>query len=320
MTVPESKLDERQGANEGRGQKIIPNLWFDTQAEKAVDFYTTLFNDSRRGDLTTFSSEGQEIHGKEPGSVMTVEFDLAGTRFVALNGGPLFKLTPSISFFVFCDSASEVDRLWEELSKDGMELMALGSYDWSPRYAWVMDRFGVTWQLYQADPQPAARRVVPSLLFTGEQPQAQAAMELYTSTFPNSRIEGVSPHAADGPMAGMIAHGQFTLDGEVFMAMDGGPAHDFSFTEAISLLVECEDQAEIDHYWEELGKGGDPAAQQCGWLKDRYGVSWQIVPRSLSRMMIDPDRSRVERVTKAFMAMKKLDAAEIEAAYRGDVA
>lgn len=317
MTVPTGRVDEQMNRATGLQQKIIPNLWFDTEAEEAVAFYTSLFPDSSRGDLTRYSGEGQEIHGQEPGSVMTVEFDLAVTRFVALNGGPHFKLNPSISFFVICDSADEVDRLWEQLSDGGMELMELGSYDWSPRYAWVLDRFGVTWQLMQGDLKQAGRRVVPSLLFTGEQPQAQAAMELYTSVFPNSRIEGASPHASDGPLAGMVAHGQFTLDGEVFMAMDGGPGHAFTFNEAVSLLVECEDQAEIDRFWEELGRGGDPKAHQCGWLKDSFGVSWQIVPRSLSRMMVDPDKSRVDRVTKAFMAMKKLDLAQIEAAYRG---
>jgi predicted 3-demethylubiquinone-9 3-methyltransferase (glyoxalase superfamily) len=159
---------------------------------------------------------------------------------------------------------------------------------------------------------------VPCLLFTGEKPQAQAAMEFYTSVFPASQIEAVSPHESGGPLTGMVAHARFTLANQVFTAMDGGPGHDFSFNEAVSLLVECDDQAEIDRYWTKLNDGGDPKSQQCGWLKDRFGVSWQIVPRSLARMLIDPDLSRVNRVIRAFMPMKKLDVAQLEAAYRGE--
>ncbi|HEX7002686.1 MAG TPA: VOC family protein [Trueperaceae bacterium] len=317
MTMPASSSDQQANGVTARDQKIVPHLWFDEQAEEAVAFYTSVFPDARRGTETRYSEEGREIHGRPPGSVMTVEFELAGTRFMALNGGPHFRFNPSISFFVHCDSIGEVDRLWAQLSEGGVALMELDSYDWSDRYGWVQDRFGVSWQVMHTVAQQRRRRLVPSLLFTGEEPQAQAAMELYTEVFPDSRIEATFPHPAGGPLEGMIAHAQFTLFGEPFVAMDGGAVHPFTFNEAISLLVECEDQDEIDRYWERLGEGGDPRAQQCGWLKDRFGVSWQIAPRALGRMLVDPDRSKVDRVIRAFMPMKKLDLAQLEAAYRG---
>lgn len=108
---------------------------------------------------------------------------------------------------------------------------------------------------------------------------------------------------------------EFELDGQSFTALNGGPV--FRFNEAISLVVNCETQDEIDAYWERLAAGGDSAAQQCGWLKDRFGVSWQIVPTALSRMLADPDVRRAERVFAAMLAMKKLDLGQLERAYAG---
>jgi predicted 3-demethylubiquinone-9 3-methyltransferase (glyoxalase superfamily) len=160
--------------------KIRINLWFDTQAEEAARFYTGIFSDSRLGATTPYPNTGQEITGKAPGSVMTVEFELNGQPFIALNGGP-----------------------------------------------------------------------------------------------------------------------------------------DFKFNEAISLEIPCRDQAEVDHYWEKLGEGGDPEAQQCGWLKDRFGVSWQIVPMSWEAMLNDPDKAKVERAFQVMLSMKKIDLAELQRAFDG---
>lgn len=160
--------------------KIRPNLWFDTQAEEAARFYTETFKTARLGAITRYPEAGKEVHGKPPGSVMTVEFELNGLSFIALNGGP-----------------------------------------------------------------------------------------------------------------------------------------QFSFNEAISLEVECDDQAEVDYYWERLSQGGDPSAQVCGWLKDKFGLSWQIVPRGMTEMMNDPDREKTERVFAAMMQMQKLDLAELQRAFDG---
>lgn len=161
-------------------QKITANFWFSEQAEEAVNFYMSVFKDSRMGRVTYYTKEGQEIHGMAEGMVMTIDFHLEGQEFVALNGGPVFQ-----------------------------------------------------------------------------------------------------------------------------------------FTEAISFIINCESQEEVDYYWDKLTEGGDEKAQVCGWLKDKFGVSWQVVPIELNDMITDPDTKKVERVTKALLQMKKLDLQTLQEAYEG---
>ncbi|MEZ5124767.1 MAG: VOC family protein [Thermoleophilia bacterium] len=161
-------------------------------------------------------------------------------------------------------------------------------------------------------------RIAPCLWFDG---QAEEAARLYTSIFPNSRLTAVTRYSEAGQeyhrrRPGSVMVVEFELDGQRFTALNGGPL--FTFSEAISLMIFCETQDEIDHYWEKLGADGDPAAQQCGWLKDRFGVSWQVVPAALDRMMTDSDADRVARVTTAMMPMKKLDIAALERAFAGE--
>ena len=160
-------------------------------------------------------------------------------------------------------------------------------------------------------------RITPFLWFDG---QAEEAAELYTSIFPNSRIVSVSRYGdagqdVTGGRPGSVMTVAFELDGQPFTALNGGPL--FRFTEAVSFEISCETQADVDHFWDRLSKGGDPAAQQCGWLKDRFGLSWQVVPTALGRLLGDPDAERVRRVTEAFLAMKKLDIAALERAHAG---
>lgn len=156
--------------------------------------------------------------------------------------------------------------------------------------------------------------ITPSLWFDAD---CEAAMNFYVSVFPNSRIQTIKYYpegVAEGPMAGMdgkVLTGVFELNGQRFMALDGGPL--FKFNEAISFVVNCETQEEIDHYWESLS--AVPEAEQCGWCKDKYGVSWQIVPTTLGEMMSDGDPEKVKRVTAAFLSMKKFDIAKLEEAY-----
>lgn len=164
----------------------------------------------------------------------------------------------------------------------------------------------------------ATARITPCLWFADE---AEEAATLYTSVFPNSRITSVSRYGEEGreihrrPPGSVMTVG-FELDGQPFTALNGGPA--FRFNEAISFQVACADQVEVDHYWARLGEGGDPAAQQCGWLKDRFGVSWQVIPTRLYELLDDPDPERARRAMAAMLAMRKLDIAELErAADRG---
>lgn len=299
-------------------QRIVPCLWFDDQAEEAASFYTSLFDDAAVGATTRYGKAGYEMHGRPEGSVMTVEFELAGYEMVALNGGPFFEFTPAVSFFVVCETEAEVDGLWPELSEDGATLMPLERYDWSEKYGWVQDRYGLSWQISLGAPEEVGQKITPSLLFVGDQHgRAEEAVRRYTSVFENSEIAGILRWAAgeDEP-EGTVKHARFRLDGESFMAMDSALDHGFTFNEAISFLVKCGSQEEVDYYWDELGRGGDPAAQQCGWLADEFGVSWQVSPTVLHEMLLDPDAATVARVTEAFLQMKKFDISALEEAYR----
>lgn len=307
-----------RGENKDRTtQKITPHLWFDHQAEEAAQFYTSLFENSSIGTFTRYGKEGYEIHGQPEGKVMTVEFELAGRHFIGLNGGPHFTFTPAISFYVVCESEEEVDHLWENFSKDGETLMELDSYDWSEKYGWVKDQYGLSWQISLGRLEDVGKKITPSLMYVSEKGRAEEAINLYTSLFENSEIMGLLRYEkGELQPEGTVKHAQFKLDGEVFMAMDSSPEFaDFTFNEAISLLVTCKDQKEIDHFWEKLSTV--PEAEQCGWLKDEFGVSWQITPSVLNEMLQDPDPKKVERVTKAFLQMKKFNIQKLQEAYKG---
>lgn len=298
-------------------QKIIPHLWFDSQAEEAAHFYTSIFAGSKVGQITRYGKEGFEIHGQPEGQVMTVDYELAGYQFIALNGGPLFKFTPAISFFVLCETVEEIDTLWQKLLDGGAMMMPLDKYPWSERYGWLKDRYGLTWQLYLGKLSDIGQKIAPSLMYTGgHEGEAEGAIKLYTEAFPNSTINGIKRNGAgQQDPEGSVQHAQFRLAGETFMAMDSFYQHGFTFNEAISLLIACDSQDEIDHFWDILSKGGDPNAQQCGWLKDRFGVSWQVAPIVLRRMLKDADPERIARVTHAFLRMKKIDLPALERIY-----
>jgi predicted 3-demethylubiquinone-9 3-methyltransferase (glyoxalase superfamily) len=290
--------------------KIIPHLWFDTQAKAAAEFYVDAFPNSAVQHLTV-------LRDTPSGDCDLVTFTLAGQTFQAISAGPFFPLNPSISFTVHCATAEEVDALWARLSDGGMALMPLDAYPFSPRFGWVQDRFGVSWQVILSEsPAEATQRIVPSLMFTGDNfGKALAAIHFYTSIFPDSASGQVTlnpgePGSAD---AGTVMTANFALVGQWFAIFDSGYAHGFTFNEAISFIVSCETQAEIDHYWEHLS--AVPEAEQCGWLKDKFGLSWQIVPTSMDVLMREGSPAQVASVTQAFMPMKKLDIAAIERAY-----
>ena len=296
-------------------QQIVPNFWFDGQAEDAAEFYAATFRDAKVLRTSRYTDAGKEIHGHNAGDVMTVEFEIEGQRFVALNGGPQFKVTPAISFFVHCTTAEEVDSLWQGLSSDATVLMEVGEYPFSKRYGWLSDKFGVNWQIMLTESE-VSQKIVTSLMFTQDVTgKAEEAMNFYASVFPESAVGMISRYGADqSPDAeGTVMYGEFTLLGQKLAAMDSARSHEFTFTEGTSLLVECKTQEEIDAYWEALS--AVPESEACGWLKDKYGVSWQIVPAALATMFKEGDQQQVERVTAAFMGMKKLDIAALQAAY-----
>ncbi|MGB8217099.1 MAG: VOC family protein [Candidatus Methanoperedens sp.] len=300
-------------------QKIIPNLWFDRQAKEAAEFYTSIFKNSGVGRITRASKAGFEIHGLPEGTVMTIEFEIEGQKFIAINGGPLFKFTPAVSFLVTCNTKEEVDTIWEKLSEGGAALMELGEYPFSEKYGWTLDRYGLSWQVMFMGDHKMEQKITPTLMFVGGQcGKAEAAINFYSSVFNNAEIGSILRYVKDEEpdKEGTIKHAAFTLENQGFAAMDSALNHNFTFNEAISFMVECGTQEEIDHYWEKLTADGGQESV-CGWLKDQFGVSWQVAPAILGEMLRDHDKKKVERVTNAFLKMKKFDIGELKKAYGG---
>ena len=292
-------------------QKIIPHLWYDKEAKEAASFYVSLFENSRILNTTL-------IEGTPSGDAEMVSFQLAGQLFSAISAGPYFEFNPSISLMVACSTEDEVNSKWEALSDGGTELMPLGQYPFSRRYAWVQDRYGLSWQLMYIEDGTAGQKITPNFLFSaGVCGKAEEAYNYYTSIFSNSEIGMISYYGngeAQLPEA-KVNYAAFKLDGMNFTAMDNGYSADFNFNEAFSLIVNCENQQEIDYFWDKLS--AVPEAEQCGWLKDKYGVSWQIVPFNMDEVLYHGSREEARRVTEAFLKMKKLNIAALEQARAG---
>ncbi len=235
---------------------------------------------------------------------MVVTFELNGNKFMGLNGGPMFKINPSISLFVTCGSINTTNELWEKLIVGGEALMPIDTYPWSERYGWLRDRFGLTWQISTGSTGEQDQKIVPSMLFTGDRfGRAEEAIDFYSSVFDNSSTDVLLHYPPGDKSAGKVMYSKFKLGHQEFIAMDGPGEHEYTFNEAVSFVVSCNTQKEIDYYWSKLTNGGEES--RCGWLKDKFGVSWQIVPSIISKLMTDPEKA--VRVTQAFMKMKKLD-------------
>ena len=295
--------------NKTNMEKITPHLWFDNNAEEAANFYTSIFKNSKIKNVTT-------LHNTPSGTVEIFTIELLGQEFILINAGPLFKFNPSVSFLVVCNTKEEVDQLWGNLSNGGMALMELGEYPFSEKYGWVQDKYGLSWQVIYIGDRKIKQRIIPTLLFVGKQyGKAEEAMNFYTSVFENARIGDILHYSKgeEPDKEGTVKHSSFILEGQEFAAMDSARDHNFEFNEAISFMVHCETQEEIDSYWGKLS--AYPEAEQCGWLKDRYGLSWQIVPNLMDEMLKENDEKKIERVTEAFLQMKKLDVAKLKEAY-----
>ena len=293
-------------------QKITPHLWFDKEAKEAAEFYTSVFKGSKIINTTT-------LHNTPSGTTDIVTIELMGQEFTLISAGPLFKFNPSVSFLVACETKDEVDKLWERLSEEGTALMELGEYPFSERYGWVQDRYGLSWQVMFMGEHKINQKITPTLMFVGKQAgRAEEAINFYATVFHDAKVGDILRYnkGEEPDKEGTIKHAAFTLEGQEFAAMDSARVHTFTFNEAISLMVHCEMQEEIDYYWGKLS--ADPKAEQCGWLKDKYGLSWQIVPTIMEEMLRDGDEKRLARVTEAFLKMKKFDIEALKKAYKGD--
>lgn len=290
-------------------QKIIPHLWFDKEAEEASKFYISLFEGSIRKDKTV-------LNGTPSGTVDMITVVLAGQEFMLLSAGPYFKFTPAVSFLIACNTVAEVELLWKKLMENGEALMPLDTYPFSPKYGWLKDKFGLSWQVMYMGDIEIKQKITPTLMFVGDQcGNAEEAILFYTSVFNDSQISDILRYGEDSvpDKPGTIQHVAFTLENQEFAAMDSAYKHEFSFNEAISFIVNCDTQEEIDYYWDKLST--DPEAEQCGWLKDKYGFSWQITPTIMNDMMQNKNPEKIAQVTEAFLKMKKFDIAELKKAY-----
>lgn len=286
--------------------KIYPCLWFDGKGKEAAELYCSVFAKSK---ITADTG-------------MVVIFELSGKKFMALNGGPMFTINPSISFFAFCSTAEEVEIKWKKLSEGGTVMMPLNSYPWSEKYGWCQDKYGVNWQLMLPMPSQeistSRNEIIPCLMFTmNNAGKANDAIGFYSSLFPGSATEMIARYEKGEPdVEGYIKHARFSLSGETFAIMDSSGPHPFTFSEGLSLVVDCNDQEEVDYYWNKLTADGGKESM-CAWLKDKYGVSWQIVPKQLGELIGSPDREKAGRAMQAMLKMKKIVIADLQHAYDG---
>jgi predicted 3-demethylubiquinone-9 3-methyltransferase (glyoxalase superfamily) len=292
-------------------QKIIPHLWFDKEAKEAAEFYVSIFPKSKLKNTT-------RLHNTPSGSVDIVTFELSGLEFQAISAGPLFKFNPSISFHVNCTTKEEVDALWKKLSHGGQVLMELGAYPFSERFGWVQDKFGLSWQLIYSSGADVKQKITPAIMFVGRVcGKAEEAINFWISVFRKAKVDAIQRYGKgeEPDQEGTLKYAAFSLFGQEFGAMDSAYKHAFMFNEAISFIVSCDTQEEIDTYWKKLS--AVPEAEQCGWLKDKYGISWQVVPASMDDMLRGDDQEKIDRVTEAFLVMKKLDIVKLQEAYEG---
>ena len=295
--------------NKTNMEKITPHLWFDNNAEEAAKFYTSIFKDSRLKNVTT-------LHNTPSGTVEIITIEVLGQEFTLISAGPLFKFNPSVSFLVACSTKEEVNELWKKLSEGGTALMDLGEYPFSEKYGWVQDKYGLSWQIMFMGDHKIKQRIIPTLMFVGKQNgKAEEAINFYSSVFGNARVGDILRYSKgeEPDKEGTVKNASFMLEDQDFAAMDSAREHNFAFNESISFMVHCNTQKEIDYYWEKLSVY--PEAEQCGWLKDKYGLSWQIVPNIMDEMLKDNDEKKIARVTEAFLQMKKLNIAKLKEAY-----
>jgi predicted 3-demethylubiquinone-9 3-methyltransferase (glyoxalase superfamily) len=275
-------------------EKITPCLWFNNQAKEAAALYCSILADAK-------------IAAQSP---IVTGISVSGQSITLLDGGPKYKPDPSISFFYVCEENDEIDRIWNAFIKDGTVMMPLDAYPWSTKYGWVTDKYGISWQLALGKISDVGQRITPCLMFTGKQyGRADEAIAHYSSIFKDPKVDGILRYAAsESPdQEGKVKHAQIVLNGQKFMFMESAAAHGFTFSEGISLTIHCETQEEIDYYWEKLTESGEES--MCGWLKDKFGVSWQIIPTILSEIMRDP--AKAGKAAQAFMAMRKLNIEQI---------
>lgn len=270
-------------------QQITPCLWFNNQAKEAAALYCSVFEQSK-------------ITSQSP---IVTEIEVIDQKFILLDGGPMFKPNPSISFYYICENEQELNAIWNAFVIDGEIMMPLDAYPWAKKYGWITDKFGVSWQLALSEISEVGQKITPCLLFTGEQyGRVDEAIDHYSAIFKDPKLDGILRYGANElpDQEGKVKHAQIGFAGQKFMLMESAGQHKFGFTEGVSLTVYCETQEEIDYYWYKLTESG--AESMCGWLKDKFGVWWQIVPTQLGKILSEPATGG--KAAQALMSMRKI--------------
>lgn len=292
-------------------QKLIPHVWYDNKAYEAAQWYVALFDDSKITLRRT-------IYDTPSGDAELVNFELAGFKIASISAGPYFELNNAVSLMVGCKNIEDVDRLYKELSKDGNVLMPINAYPFSKRYGWIQDRYGLSWQLMLDENLTEKFSIRPCLLFgDGVCGKAEEAMNRLTEIIEGSKIGFISYYNVGEAQdtRAKVNYGELSLLGTECVFMDHGYGGEESFNEALSFIISCDDQKELDYYTDQLSY--DTEAEQCGWVKDVFGISWQLNPSSLESMYQNCTVEEAERMTQALLKMKRLDIRALEAAKKG---
>lgn len=272
--------------------KINPFLRFDKEAEEAARFYCSVFPNSK-----ILSSDG-----------LVTSFQLENKAFGWVNGWPIFTPNPSISFSAWITDKEITKQIWDKLVDGWTILMEFSQYPWSEAYGRCSDRYGVSRQImYDNREEPKHNEIITSLMYTWKNAgKAEEAINFYSSIFPNASTRSIHRYGpGEGDVEGTIAHAEFLLDGQLFIALDSSLDHKFNFTEWVSLVVNCDGQEEVDYYRNKLIEDGGEESQ-CGRCKDKFGVSRQVVPSQLMEALHNSDTEKAQYAMSAMMKMKKI--------------
>lgn len=298
-------------------QSINPCFWYDFDAMEAAELYQQALPNTSVVSTFHYPTEGLPAFQEGfAGLPMLVELSIDGFTISLFNGGDAFTPNPSFSLMLVFDPARNPDaeqalrHAWATLSREGKELMALGEYPFSPLYAWVEDKFGVSWQLITPGASQISTRpfVLPTFLFgPATQKPALAALNLYTEVFEDAKISTMIPYDEPPNSVGMggVVYSELQIADQWFVAMDANLDLGFSFTPGASLIVKCTTQEEIDHLWD--GLSATPSAELCGWCRDEFGFSWQIIPETYQAALCASPATYA-----AAMKMKKIIMAELQ--------
>lgn len=291
---------------------IVPFLWFEKDIDQVISYYKSIFPD------VTVGGDG-ELDNTPSGHVQMKSMYIYGQQFDLMTAGPYLPFNPTISFIVNCETAEEADDLWHKITAEGKELMPLDTYDFAEKFGWGQDKYGVSWQVLCMKGERPKEKIASTLMFCGDVcGRAKEAIDFYVGIFKNSHIDYVTPYDGTEPVdddRAKTKHAGCMLDGTRFAVLDSGRKSPLTFNQAISFVVNCKNQEEVDYYWEKLTDGG--VEVQCGWLNDKFGVPWQVVPTRMTEMLSSGNKEQIGRVTEAFMKMKKFDIQILEDAFVG---